>query len=76
MHSESHEALARQILTHMNSHSGTSVELGSIQKMYDLLVQAGDENPVLGNQHGSFLTMKSNSGLIFGVITIMTGMCR
>ncbi|KAI0790124.1 Na+/solute symporter [Irpex lacteus] len=52
---------------------GTSVEMGSIQKMYDLLVQAGDENPVLGNQHGSFLTMKSNSGLIFGVITIMTG---
>ncbi|KAI0087698.1 Sodium:solute symporter family-domain-containing protein [Irpex rosettiformis] len=52
---------------------GTSSELGSISRLYDLLIQAGEENPVPGNQQGSFLTMKSNSGLIFGAITIMTG---
>ena len=42
-------------------------------EMYDLLVQAGKETPVTGNQDGSYLTMKSNQGLVFGAATILSG---
>ena len=41
--------------------------------MYELLVQAGKEAPVPGNQNGSYVTMKSNQGLVFGAATIMSG---
>ena len=41
--------------------------------MYELLVQASAEAPVVGNQAGSYLTMKSNSGLVFGAATILSG---
>jgi urea-proton symporter len=53
--------------------STPSSAVGGIGNLYDLLKQAGLESPVPGNADGSFLTMKSNSGIIFGVITIMTG---
>ena len=41
--------------------------------MYELLVQASAEAPVVGNEGGSYLTMKSNSGLVFGAATILSG---
>ncbi len=53
--------------------SGASNETGSISAMYDLLVQAGKDTPVIGNQDGSYVTMKSNQGLVFGAATILTG---
>lgn len=49
---------------------GTSSKLGSASAVYDLLVTAGKETPVAGNQDGSYVTLKSNLGLIFGVINI------
>ncbi|TBU51998.1 Sodium:solute symporter family-domain-containing protein [Dichomitus squalens] len=52
---------------------GTSEATGSIGAMYDLLVQAGKDTPVVGNTEGSYLTMKSNQGLVFGAATIMSG---
>ena len=41
--------------------------------MYALLQQAGIDTPVSGNQGGSYLTMKSNGGLVFGAATILSG---
>lgn len=41
--------------------------------MYDLLVDAARVTPVPGNQEGSYLTMKSNQGLVFGAATILSG---
>lgn len=41
--------------------------------MYELLVQAGKDAPVMGNEDGSYVTMKSNQGLIFGAATILSG---
>jgi hypothetical protein len=41
--------------------------------MYDLLVDAAHVTPVPGNQGGSYLTMKSNQGLVFGAATILSG---
>ncbi|OAX34359.1 hypothetical protein K503DRAFT_834100 [Rhizopogon vinicolor AM-OR11-026] len=52
---------------------GTSPAIGSVSKLYDLLEQASIETPVVGNQGGSYLTMKSNQGLVFGAVTILSG---
>ncbi|KAA1474203.1 Na+/solute symporter [Dentipellis sp. KUC8613] len=52
---------------------GTSPDIGSFGKMYELLQQAGIDTPVVGNQDGSYLTMKSNQGLVFGAATILSG---
>ncbi|EMD32761.1 hypothetical protein CERSUDRAFT_143319 [Gelatoporia subvermispora B] len=52
---------------------GTSPETGSIDAMYNLLTQAAIETPVTGNQDGSYLTMSSNQGLVFGATTILSG---
>lgn len=53
--------------------SGTSPETQGLSGMYDLLVTAGLESPVQGNADGSYLTMKSNQGLVFGAATILSG---
>jgi hypothetical protein len=45
--------------------------IGSFSKMHELLSVATQENPVAGNAHGSYLTMRSKNGLIFGVINVV-----
>ncbi|KAL1394185.1 solute symporter family transporter [Phyllosticta capitalensis] len=47
--------------------------IGSPSRMYDLLKAAGEKMPVAGNQDGSFVTLKSNKGLVFGVIQLCAG---
>ncbi|KAL4813282.1 Sodium:solute symporter family-domain-containing protein [Aspergillus spinulosporus] len=42
--------------------------------MHDLLKTAAVERPVEGNIEGSYVTLKSNSGLVFGVIELCTGL--
>ncbi|CAL1697446.1 unnamed protein product [Somion occarium] len=51
----------------------TSSETGGISSMYELLKQASVDTPVPGNQDGSYLTMKSNQGMVFGAATILSG---
>jgi Na+/proline symporter len=51
----------------------TSEKIGSPTKMYELLQAASAVAPVDGNAHGSYLTMRSKNGLVFGVITIVGG---
>ena len=46
----------------------TSPKIGSIGTMHALLVEAAAVAPVAGNANGSYLTMRSKNGLIFGVI--------
>lgn len=50
---------------------GTSDIIGSPSKMYAMLQTAGANNPISGNAGGSYLTMRSKSGLIFGVLNIV-----
>jgi urea-proton symporter len=45
--------------------------IGSPGKMYDLLVEASNKNPVDGNAQGSYITMSSLSGLVFGIVNIV-----
>jgi Na+/proline symporter len=47
--------------------------IGSPSKMYELLKEAAIKMPVAGNKDGSYLTMKSNNALIFGVIQLCSG---
>ena len=47
--------------------------IGSPSRMYDLLHEAAIKRPVPGNHEGSYLTLKSNFALIFGVIQLCSG---
>ncbi|KAF2707608.1 Na+/solute symporter [Pleomassaria siparia CBS 279.74] len=47
--------------------------IGSPGEMYDLLKKAGTQRPIEGNKDGSYLTLKSNFGLVFGVIQLVSG---
>jgi Na+/proline symporter len=49
----------------------TSPILGSPARVWELLHQASVNSPVIGNAEGSYLTMRSKSGLIFGVLNIV-----
>lgn len=51
----------------------TSPLIGSPEKMYELLVEAGNKYPVAGNLHGSLLTFRSVNGGLFGLIVFGTG---
>jgi SSS family transporter len=45
--------------------------IGSPSAMFDLLSTAAVSHPVDGNTQGSYLTMKSQGGLIFGIINVV-----
>ena len=47
----------------------TNIDLGSPGKVYDLLMEAAARHPVEGNAEGSYLTMRSQEGAIFFVIS-------
>ena len=47
--------------------------IGSPSRMYDLLHEAAIKRPVAGNHEGSYMTLKSNLALIFGVIQLCSG---
>jgi Na+/proline symporter len=49
----------------------TVKEIGSIGALYDAVVQAGIDKPVAGNYKGSYLTMRSNECLYFGILHVM-----
>ncbi|EPE36160.1 solute symporter family transporter [Glarea lozoyensis ATCC 20868] len=62
------------ILYFMFSVYTTNPLIGSPDRMYEILTEASKLRPVAGNQDGSYLTLKSNFGLIFGVIQLCSGM--
>lgn len=61
------------ILYFMFNAYATDSLIGSPTAMYNLLQQAAVSRPVDGNQDGSYVTMKSNYALIFGVIQLCSG---
>lgn len=64
------------ILTFGFSMYATSPTVGSIDKFYDLLLEAGKNMPISGNAHsGSYLTFKSNDGLVFAIDLLVAGFC-
>lgn len=61
------------ILYFMFNAYAVSPLIGSPGEMYELLKRAGAQRPVAGNEDGSYVTLKSNFGLIFGVIQLCSG---
>ncbi len=59
------------ILTFMFVVYATSDKIGSPGKMWELLHAAAENHPVSGNAKGSYLTIRSKNGLIFGVINVI-----
>ena len=51
----------------------SSDKIGSPSEMYSLLQTAAKQRPVAGNQDGSYLTLKSNFALVFGIIQLCSG---
>ncbi|KAJ3487957.1 hypothetical protein NLI96_g3182 [Meripilus lineatus] len=49
----------------------TSDKIGSPAMMHALLTKASEAAPVSGNAHGSYVTIRSKNGLIFGVINVI-----
>ncbi|WOO85789.1 Urea active transporter [Vanrija pseudolonga] len=49
----------------------TSPTIGSPAKMWQMLHKAAEVHPISGNAGGSYLTIRSKSGLIFGVLNIV-----
>lgn len=61
------------ILYFMFNAYATSPLIGSPSAMYDLLKEAAVQRPVAGNKDGSYVTLKSNYALVFGVIQLCSG---
>ncbi|KAJ3517073.1 hypothetical protein NLJ89_g741 [Agrocybe chaxingu] len=59
------------ILTFIFTVYSLSPKIGSVDKMYELLQKAAIEAPVSGNAQGSYTTMRSTNGLVFGIINIV-----
>ncbi len=51
----------------------TNKDLGSITKVYERLRAVEVKHPVADNMGGSYVTMFSKSGIIFGIINIIGG---
>lgn len=47
--------------------------IGSPSKFYDLLQEASKAMPIAGNHKGSYLTFKSNGGLVFAIDLFVAG---
>ncbi|KAI9801775.1 MAG: hypothetical protein M1825_003147 [Sarcosagium campestre] len=48
----------------------TVPEIGSLGNLYDLLAAASERHPVAENHAGSYLTMTSKGGILFGILHI------
>ncbi|KAG2123817.1 urea transporter [Suillus clintonianus] len=59
------------ILTFVFTVYATSGDIGSIRHMHYLLGEVSQISPVAGNAGGSYLTLRSKNGLIFGVINLI-----
>ena len=61
------------ILYFMFEAYSTNSMIGSPSAMFALLKKAATQRPVAGNQDGSYVTLKSNFALVFGVIQLCSG---
>lgn len=59
------------LLTFMLSVYATNDKIGSPMKMHELLAAASLKKPVADNAGGSYMTMRSKGGIIFGILNIV-----
>ena len=58
------------ILCYFSVKAFTLEEVGSLSNLYDIVQAAGIRSPVSGNEQGSYLTMTSKGGILFGILHI------
>ncbi|KAJ4371526.1 hypothetical protein N0V83_004745 [Neocucurbitaria cava] len=58
------------ILCYFSIKALTLEEVGSLSNLYELVKAAGERSPVAGNEQGSYLTMTSKGGILFGILHI------
>ncbi|KAF2797231.1 urea active transporter [Melanomma pulvis-pyrius CBS 109.77] len=58
------------ILCYFSIKAFTLEEVGSLSNLYELVKAAGERSPVAGNEQGSYLTMTSKGGILFGILHI------
>ena len=58
------------ILCYFSVKAFTLEEVGSIGNLFELVQAAGTRHPVPENEHGSYLTMTSKGGILFGILHI------
>ncbi|KAK2789019.1 hypothetical protein FQN53_002835 [Emmonsiellopsis sp. PD_33] len=63
-----HTAVILIICCYFTIKAFTIEEIGSVGHLYDLVKAASSRHPVEGNQAGSYLTMSSHGGILFGII--------
>ncbi|PCH38690.1 Na+/solute symporter [Wolfiporia cocos MD-104 SS10] len=71
----SHTLILMIIILYFYFYTYTESDLiGGIEGMYHLLQKVAEERPVSGNAQGSYMTLRSNYGLVFMVIQIFGGL--
>ncbi|KAJ5621412.1 hypothetical protein N7528_006195 [Penicillium herquei] len=63
-----HTAIILIIACYFTAKAFSDNQVGSIGNLYDLLKAAAERHPVSGNQGGTYLTMTSKSGILFGIL--------
>ncbi|KAJ5733574.1 hypothetical protein N7493_002360 [Penicillium malachiteum] len=63
-----HTAIILIIACYFTAKAFSDYQVGSIGNLYDLLKAAAERHPVSGNQGGTYLTMTSKSGILFGIL--------
>lgn len=61
------------LLTFMFNCYATNSDIGSPDKLYDLLVEAANIRPITGNEQGSLVTFASVQGGLFGLVLLGAG---
>lgn len=59
------------ILCYFSVKVWTVPEIGSIGNLYDLVMAATERNPIAGNLEGTYMTMTSKSGILFGILHLL-----
>ncbi|KAL4757263.1 sodium:solute symporter family protein [Aspergillus foveolatus] len=63
-----HTTVILIIACYFSVKSFQSDQIGSVGNLYELLKSAGQRHPVSGNQDGTYLTMTSRDGILFGIL--------
>ncbi|KAK3319659.1 urea active transporter [Cercophora scortea] len=65
-----HTFIIMIILCYFSIKAFTLEEVGSMSNLFELVKAAGERSPVAGNEGGSYLTMTSKGGILFGILHI------
>jgi Na+/proline symporter len=66
-----HTTIILIILCFFSVKAWTLPEIGSIGNLYELVNTATEQTPIAGNHNGTYLTMTSKNGILFGILHLL-----